>query len=384
MADEITSGSPAVEAEVTETPAAGSSTLDAFGASAPKANSEPTVDRSVLEARVAESLKSIREIDEPVTAPDDGAEIEAEPEVSETPQESNEAPETEESSQDKPTDEPEQPAKAKPSGPTLPGHLVRSLKAYGWSDEDIAAGFNADPSRFTVTAQLIHKNRNDETSRWAETGRATRANQAQNAPQDAENSPHIDPKTGSFKLLDAGAMAEELGANEDVINKFISPINAVLTRINSVLPDLMSGIHTVQRTKTDQLVRQVDAFFSSPDLASYADSYGKDFASLTEGQIETRNKVLETADALVSGAKQQGRQLSVTDALMIAHDHVSAGLKAKTIRTEIARSVQKRSAGITVRPTTGSTSGTTAGPAKTKSEMEARTTARLAKVFGNS
>lgn len=379
MADEIDSGSPAVESVVTETPnPTPSIESNPVDAASPSPNKEPAIDRVSLEARVAESLKTFREIDEPTeTEPEANAPDETSEETDSS--ESDSEPKAEEVGE--PTEETEQqPVAKKQTGPTLPGHLVRSLKAYGWSDEDIQSSYQTSGEKFLLTAQNIHNSRNKETSQWAEAGRAARANQP--APEARPtDSPHIDTKTGGFKLLDVAEMGEEYG-NPELIERIVGPINAALTRINSVLPDLSVGIQTVQKSRTDQLAQQIDGFFGGPELKTFAEAYGKDTASLTEPQIEARNKVLEMADALVAGAKQQGRKLAVNDALMMAHDHVSSGLKAQTIRKQIQTSVQKRSAGITIRPTAAGKGSNSSGPANSKSELESRVKSRLAAVFG--
>ncbi len=373
MADEIQAESPATESAAIETavdaPANGSGT---------EVNSS-TPDRSALEARVAESLKTIREIDEPVAEQPVEVKETATETAEETPSETAEEPKTEDNQAE--TQE-QQPEAKKPTGPILPDAYRRSLKAYDWSDEEINAAFKANPLEFTVTAQRLHSNRNKETQQWAELGRQSRTTEPQPKTEPQAN-PYVDSKTGQFKPINTAEIAEKHGVSEELIADLVAPINAILAHQNSILPDLNNSIQAVQRSRTEQLTKQVDSFFSGPELKQFQEAYGKDSASLNEAQIETRNKVLEMADALVVGAARQGRKLTVNDALLMAHDHVSSGLKTVAIRKEIQKSVTTRNAGITLRPTAaGKGGGVSTGPAKSKSEMEARTKARMAAVFG--
>lgn len=355
--------------EVVETPAAPI-------ADAPLPDENPVPDRSKLISKVEKGLAHLREIDEPTPAAE-----EPEPsEETETPAEEKAPAEGEETAE---TTEEQPPKATKPTGPTLPGHLRRSLQAYGWSDEDIAEAFKASPTGFTLTAQKIHNNRNTEVARWAEAGRAARQQMETPAAEQpaAKVSPHVDAKTGQFKPLDIEAMVEKYG-NEDLVREIATPVNEILKQVNSVLPDLMVGVKTVQQSRAEALSKTIDQFFMGKELESFTDHYGKESASLSKEQIDSRNKVLEMADALISGAKQQGRTLGVDEALMLAHDSVSSTFKEKVVRQQLKASVQKRNAGITLKPTSGS-KGDANGPAKNKSEMESRAKSRLAAVFGN-
>ena len=137
---------------------------------------------------------------------------------------------------------------------------------------------------------------------------------------------------------------------------------------------------TAKQTQTEALSRTVKDFFGGKDLAPYATAYGKD-GSLTTEQVTMRSKVLETADALISGAAFQGRNLSVQDALMLAHDTVASGLKETVIRDQIRTSVTKRNAAISLRPTAVGRKAA-GGPPRDRAELIGRTEDRLAAAFG--
>lgn len=382
MADEaqspVTTAESAPAAPVASTPAS----------SPPKLPSEPgpkaDVQRAALEATVGDKLKEInwgdRDSESVADAP---AATAAEPVVEATAEtekpvaETEEPPLTEieevqEGDKTKPKDQ--QPA-VKPAGPTVPDAYRRTLKAYEWTDEEIDASQAANPAQFLVMAQKIHANRTAETSRWADLGR--QAIQREKDQQPAVKPTHVDPNTGLFKPLDTAAMIEKYG-NEDMVNEMAGPLNAMIEQFNQILPTVMGGVQSINQSRQENLARQVDQFFGQDSLKPFEKVYGK-ADSMEPEQIQNRNKVLETADALIAGAALQNRKLSITDALLIAHDHVGSGFRKETVRQEIKQTVSKRSASLTVKPST--TAKPSAGAPKSSTEMEARTRQRLASVF---
>lgn len=354
--------------------------------------SDTGFDRSALEAKVSKGLAALRddaepEVDQPIEEDASSEETEAEAEV--TPDSSSDEPakEVEPSDEgDEQSDEPEeeQDQQPKPKAakvPTIPAALRRSLKAYDWTDEEIDEAAAGNPAGFLLTAQKIHMNRNKELAQWADMGRQTRVSADQTSTNQKETSQHRDPKTGAFKALDVDAMVEKYG-NEDLVREIASPVNDIIQQINTLLPDLMTGISHIQQTRQQTLAKEIDGFFGGKDLANYTEVYGTDSNKLSTDNLQARNKVLEMADALVAGARQQGRTLKVNEALMLAHDSVSGDFKTKSIRKELTASVKKRNSGITMRPSQAGSKDNRGAP-KSSSELEARTKARLAKVFGN-
>jgi hypothetical protein len=354
---------------------------------------EPAFDRSALESTVGDKLAALdwdgiggdepaepKPAAKPAAAEKDEAATEEGAEPSEEAEATDDAaatPDEEGAEKEQAEEQPEPQPKgeAKPTGPTLPAAYVRSLKAYGWEDAEIQAAMKADPANFLVAAQRIHKNRSDETARWAELGRQSRTQQDQPAGEQKAT-----PARAQIKPVDVEALVEKHG-NEDLVREITGPVNEAIAQINAVLPDLMTGVKSVQESRQQTLGRQIDGFFGGDELKPYAEFYGKDSASMSESQVENRNKVLELADALIAGAAQQGRALNVEEALTLAHDSVSGGFKVQAIRKQVKSAVQTRNKGITIRPTQKGSQAND-GPAKNRNELESRTRDRLAAVFG--
>jgi hypothetical protein len=320
-----------------------------------------------VEAQVEAGLNKLQDLGNPDP---EATETQPDPEAASTEPAVGETEESPKETQD------QQPAVK--AGPTVPDAYRRSLKAYDWSDAEIDAGAKADPAAFLVMAQRIHANRNAEMARWAEMGRTQRQGNAGTNPQ---NQPQI--VNGQLKPIDIAAMTEKYG-NEDLVKDMATPLNAAIEQINRLLPDLMTGVSAIQQSRTNTLAQQIDQFFGRPELATFKPVYGTDHTKLEGKQFEARNKVLEMADALIAGAGAQGRNLSVEEALLMAHDATSGSFKTEAIRASIKKDVKARSQGLSLRPGKAGTSASDNGPPRSKAELESRTRGRLAAVFGNS
>lgn len=348
-------------------------------------------DSSALEAKIADSLAAIEDepgdelVDESTEAVDEPAdEVVEEASDDAADDESAEEPDDSAEEDDEEAAEGDEPAKpkaaepAKKSSPTLPAAYRRTLQAYEWTDEEIDRAFAADPTNFTVTASKMHQSRSKEIAAWAQMGRAARDENAAPEKSDTDGKPATRPT--QIPKIDEAALAEKYG-DADLIADVVGPVNAAIDTINSFLPDLTSGVASVQQTRAETLAKQIDQFFGGDELKPYADLYGKTFEDGTPDQRKKRASVLETADALVTGAQLQGRRLSTNEALALAHDAVSAGHKVAAVRAEVRGAVKKRAQSVTIKPSKrGSKSSDHDGPANSRETLEERTAARLSKI----
>lgn len=269
----------------------------------------------------------------------------------------------------------------KSTKPTLPAAYRRSLTAYDWTKEEIDEAFDAAPESFLKTAERIHRNRNAETAQFAELGRKAREASGISPTKATEV---VTPTAGpnGVELVDTEKLVEEFG-NEDLVNRIAGPVNAVITEINKFLPELRGSVSTIQRSTKETLAKQIEDFFTSPDMKTFGDFYGSLAKEpLSDDQQRSRSKVLETADAIISGASLQGRQMSVDEALLMAHDSVASKLIATKVREEIKASTKTRARGITLKPESGGGPSTDDSRPSTRRELEAKAREGLSKVFG--
>jgi hypothetical protein len=309
-------------------------------------------------------------------------EVEAAPAAEEQPaEEAAAAPEPKPAEEPKPVE-----AAAAPVASTLPAAYVRTAKARGWTDQEIADAVKVNPDAAMRTFERMHTSRTQEIQEWAELGRKVRQGSA--SPVSPSPAPvHTAPATAATPSAPAGLqpinvpeMVAKYG-NEELITALAGPVNAAITALQPIMAEAQAARDRNLAETRNTLGKTVQDFFTDKSMAPYADAYGKDLAALTPAQIETRSRVLETADALIAGARFQGRNLSVQDALTLAHDSVSSGMKEGIIRDQIRTNVQKRAKGVTLKPTAQGRQATGAPP-RDRAELVGRTQERLASVFG--
>lgn len=336
--------------------------------------------RTVLASKTAERLAAVFG-DKSEKAEESGQKTEEEQHGTDVTDQSDEASgDAKEKSevQEEPTDETatnkeEAEAAVDDKTPTLPDSFRRSLKSYGWEDKEIDKNLKLLGADFINTAAKIHSNRNEEVSRWADAGRAAR--QQTTTEQKTELQP--------LKALDVKALEEHYGKDQ-MVQEIAGPVNAMIQQINAMLPLITSSQQNAQNAEVEKLSQQIEGFFGDKKLDSYREFYGDSsgLKTLTETHTTARNKVLEMADALVAGARVQGRKLSFGEAMSLAHDSVSGDFKEKTIRTTIKTTMQKREKGISLQPSSRSKAALPAATGdKTRAQLEKDTKARLRAVF---
>ena len=258
--------------------------------------------------------------------------------------------------------------------PSLPAAYVRSLKAYEWTDEEIASAAKR-PEMLPMIAK-IHATRNKETAEWAKLGREARAKNPEQIQQ-----PGAADLPKALAPVDVAKLKEHYG-DDTLINSIVDPVNQVIAKINAILPAVLQTQQKSQQAETEILVRQIDGFFGGKELKPFAKVYGDaaETSKLEPTHLESRNKVLELAGVLMDGAKLQGRSLTLIEALQLAHDSVSSGFKIEAARSQIKSQMQTRQRGITQRPRGRGRDDSTGAP-KNRDDLVSRTAARLTAAF---
>lgn len=269
------------------------------------------------------------------------------------------------------------------TAPTLPEPYKRSLKALGWSDEDIASNFKALGAKFIETAAKLHESRNREVSRWAEAGRARKAQQAQQQQITGQSATQQQTQSDEvLQPLDVAALKKEFG-DDKLIDKIVPQFNGMVKYLNQVLPAVQKMQKDAQQAQQSAITKTVDEFFGGKELVEYGNFYGDATkAAPTEEQFSARNKVLVLARELRDGAQLSGHDLSVSEALRHAHDIVSSGVKTQAIRQSVAKDLKKREASIGLSPSNRRTNRELT-PDQRRARLEARVGAALPKIFGN-
>lgn len=248
-----------------------------------------------------------------------------------------------------------------PVASAIPAAYRRSLKAYQWSDEEIDAAAKVDPAAFLKMAEKMHMTRVEETRRWADLGRVQKT-----------ATPGATEKAPEKAKFDAAALRAKYG-NEP----FIDAMEAQHARLEAYEAYTTQAQQRQQAADLQAITKQVDDYFGAKEMEPYHDHYGKGGQTLTEGQLAARQKVLETADLLISGARSMGRPMTLDEAMTMAHDSVSSPIAAKAAVKKIEQQVRTRQAAISLRP--GSRAATPAQ--EDRKGFEKRVGEGLKKVF---
>lgn len=327
--------------------------------------------RDALASKIDDQFAKAMTSDDDTPEPEPVAEPAAAAPVTDTVEKPADEPAAVETEEKPETVEEAAPAEA---GPTLRSAVNRTLKAYGWTDAEIKSNLESMGAKFIESAERMHDTRSKEVDGWAEAGRAAKHHPAQvttPAPAPAQ--------TSQLKPVDVEALKKEFG-DEPVIARLVGPINQQIEAINRLVPVVEQYQESQRRSQMEQIGRQVEGFFGSKDLEPYKEQYGADPSKLTTEQLASRQKVLETADAIYGGAKLQGRNLSLDECLNLAHDSVSGVTKETVARAGIVKQLQQRAAAVTLKPGAKKTPVSNA-PAKNRTELESRVSRGLAAAF---
>lgn len=287
--------------------------------------------------------------------------------------------------------EPETPAaEAAPTpkaGPSLPAAYKRTLEWAEWTPEEIAA-LESDPDQlrtFLPTIDKLHQTRNKELAAFAEAGRkAKEAKQQQTQALPAQ--PPASATISPISAEQVKKLKDEYGEGAHaLIDTLVGPLNQMAAQLQQALPVVQETQARAQQAQAEMWNRQIDGFFADKSMAAYAETYGaKPVGEISPEQVAQRNKVLEYADALMGGASMQGRSISFGQAMQAAHDAISGGLKEQAARKQIASQLQKRQAGLSLKPGARGSQAPTrpSGGPPSKKELENRVKKSLATVLG--
>lgn len=343
---------------------------------------DEAAEQAKIEARDAEVSAAMEKVfgDGPTPESDD----ESTPDTDDKPTpDAEEGEPADESDDDTPADE----AGGEPAGddqdtePTLSAAELRAAKHAGWSDEDLDALSKANPQMAKQAAQAALRSMNAATSLFSKIG-------SQETP--AAPTPQSQQKPTATGI-DLSALEAEY--KDDPIFPVIQQLAAqnaqLVSRLDAAASDPQREvISAAEQQEQAAIEQQITGFFNSPEVAAYADTYGdssKDetWDTLTQAQIRSRMKVIEDANLIVKGAKQQGIDMPLSEAFERAHLVQVAPQIAKREREKIAASATKRQKGFTLKPTSSKkpTGGVPSTPAEKQAAMEAEVSAAMSKVF---
>lgn len=271
------------------------------------------------------------------------------------------------------------------SAPILPASLRRTAKRLGWSDGEIDDFAKGSYEGALKTFGKMHESTNAMTSEWADLGRRKKtADEAVVDSPPAVSAPAVQSDGSGVTSLDENALLEEYGEEHaGLIRKIVGPVNQMIEQLKPMAEQVQASQAFIASAEEEAMGRELQKFFTAEDMKPFHGHYGTDLDAVTSEQLSHRNEVLELADAIIVGAKIQGRSLSPNEAMIRAHDSVTAKMQEETIRDNLKKKAKDRRQGISLTPShQGRTAGPATGPAKNEAELEARTQEAMRKVFG--
>lgn len=272
--------------------------------------------------------------------------------------------------------------------PQLSESYYRAAIHAQWRPEEIKEFYEANPKLAIKTFGGIYESLNRASKDFAALGRVKKE-------QVVKQPPKPEVKKSEFKGIDVAKLREQY-PDDPVVDlvQSIQDQNKVLFEKVQTLEETGSAPVTGQPSSEQKGVsnqevaaieQQIETYFRGDELKKYKDFYGEvpvdavDWNSLTPGQKMNRWTVIEMMDQMIVGAITCGQDMKIDEALRRAHLCVTEPLREQIIRDDIKAKVEKRSSGISLKPSS------TGQPEKTKPEtkqdLEDATTERLKKVF---
>jgi len=319
---------------------------------------------------------------EPEPEPKPTSDGEPEPDPQKDPKKD---PEPEPEPEPEPTgDEPEpEPGKAGDK-PKLTQAEIRAAKHLGWSEDEIKELAQAKPELAKKTCAKALESTNNLSKKFSELGKAKAEKSVEPEPK-PQPKPEPKPSTIDFTALEKEYENDPIVG---VLKQVVEQNQALANEVTTLKTSTTQGDDKVSQAQAQEdaaIAQQIDVFFARPDVVEYKDVYGevpkdsKDWDALTQGQIKKRWAVVEQANLILTGAKQQGMDMPLDEAFERAHLLVTEDVREQTIRNKIKKEAVKRSKGVSFEPS-DSKKVTPTGP-KTKEQIHQNAKAGLQKVF---
>ncbi len=249
----------------------------------------------------------------------------------------------------------------------IPTHLWRGAMHQSQYNQlqpkQLAEFWHKDPQAAEAIFQGYYEAMNQSNARAADAGRRL-GNQAVVNPPAA--SPELQP-------YDPENWAADFQMPVELAQKAVAPLNAAMAQVMALRQEMDQQRQFVQRQQLNALANTVQEFFTSDSMKSFEDFYGKEF----DFRHPNVMNVMQQAEYIRRGAREDGIDISAEESLRRAHDMVTAPFVSDRVRREITAKLKTRAAGVTQKPS--HTSGQAVASTDAKDQ---RLQDGLARVFG--
>ena len=279
--------------------------------------------------------------------------------------------------------------------PQLSDAYYRAAIHRGMKPDEIEDFYKANPQLCVTTLGNIYEAVKRSTEEFTTLGRTYKEREAQEAaatatPSKTEGGANVE---SGYKGVDFEALGKvDIDPDAMAIIKTMDQQNKVMyDEIQSIKEARPVG-QTQQESRavaqeTAAIQQQISNFFKADELKLYGDFYGSlpkdavNWDTLNPGQKANRWAVIEMMDNLLIGVHMNNRDMTIDEAMNLAHLNISESEREKVIREKLKTDVVKRNKSITLKPS-GAAESETSGAPRTDKELEETTQERLNKVFG--
>lgn len=264
----------------------------------------------------------------------------------------------------------------------IPDHLIAAARRRGRTDDDISRLIEVDSDIAHRTFERDLQDANELSARFASLGRAEMQRQnrigeiAGGQPGQLSLQPvdslapiaptgtapaaqsYVQPTQTNQQSSPLMGLTFDKSIHESVEPEFSKGVLAPLEQFSAHLAQQVEALNQASRQTVDHIqknqrdveVARMDQFFNKQE--HFADFYGVDkhCSQLSKEQADSRDRVIQTADAIRTGSYIQGEDMTETQALDMAHDLVTAKQQRQSVRREIAGQVVDRDRRATMRP----------------------------------
>jgi hypothetical protein len=265
---------------------------------------------------------------------------------------------------------------SKESADAIPDSHYRAALHMGMKADEIGALYDQSPELALKTLAKCYEMVNASSKQLGELG--------QRARQLRETAPEVPAQPVVNRKAEVKAMLRKEYDDSPALEALVD-----------LLPDTPVETKAPQSPATERSIdeeiavrQEINTFFSADDMQPYEDFYGKnasqtgDWRHLTPGQSANRKETCRRAQFILNGAAMAGMPMSAAEALERAHLEVAAPMLEQVVRERIVKSVQKRAAGVTLKPSGSKTPAPAVG-AYSKEKAIEETRAELSKLFGS-
>lgn len=228
-------------------------------------------------------------------------------------------------------------AKPNPIDSLDPNHVF-AAQQLGWTAEKIERLAKADPELAAETLASLSEN-------YLQLSRQMLTPASLGLPGTPTQQQPAQPKSPTNRLDQFYTKLQQFTeANGEDLGEFVSALKEeVISPLKGLMAEAEASRESARKTEAQSTMKSLSDKFG--------DFYGATDKPLNLIQQQARQTLGMVADQLRAGARAQGRELSISEAINRAHLIVASQHQRQAVRSEIKQSLQKRQRQLSAKPT---------------------------------